>query len=169
MHIGTAERLGVDDLTGCGLHQRWSAEEDRALFLDDDGLITHRRHIRPTRGARTHDHSDLGETERTHARLVVEDAAEVLAIWKHLILQGQKCATRIHQVDAGQAILQGHFLRAKMLLYGDREIGAPFDRRIVGDNQHFLTLDPADAGDQTCTRCRTLIHQPDRAGAQRWR
>ena len=33
VHVGAAERLGIDDFAGRGLHQRRAAEEDRALFL----------------------------------------------------------------------------------------------------------------------------------------
>jgi hypothetical protein len=45
MDVRAAQRFRVDDFAGRGLHQRRAAEEDRALFLDDDGLVAHRRHV----------------------------------------------------------------------------------------------------------------------------
>ena len=41
--VAAAELLGGHLLAGRGLHQRRAAEEDRALVLDDDGLVAHRR------------------------------------------------------------------------------------------------------------------------------
>ena len=41
-----AELLGRDVLAGGGLHQRRTAEEDRAGAVDDDGLVAHRRDVR---------------------------------------------------------------------------------------------------------------------------
>src|SRR5258708_31815484 len=47
--------------------------------LDDDALVRHRRDIGAARRARAHDHGDLRNALRRHRRLVVEDAAEMLA------------------------------------------------------------------------------------------
>ena len=86
--------------------------------------------------------------ERGHARLVVEDAAEMFLVREHLVLQRQEGAAGIDQIDAGQAVFQRHFLRAQMLLHRHREIGAALDRGVVGDHHHFAAVDAADAGDQ---------------------
>ena len=64
VHIGPAQFLGRDDFAGGGLHQRRSAEKDRALALDDDALIRHRRHIGAAGGAGSHDDRDLRHAER---------------------------------------------------------------------------------------------------------
>ena len=45
MHVGTAEVFGRDDFTRGGFHQRRTAQKDRALVLDDDGLVAHGRHV----------------------------------------------------------------------------------------------------------------------------
>ena len=72
-----------------------------------------------------------------HARLVEEDAAEVIAIGEHLGLQRQERAAGVDEVDAGQAILQRDLLRADVLLDRDRIVGAALDRGVVGDDQHL--------------------------------
>ncbi len=59
MHVGTAEFFGADHFAGGGLHQRRATEEDRALFLDDDGLITHCRDIGAAGRAAAHHAGDL--------------------------------------------------------------------------------------------------------------
>ena len=81
------------------------------------------------------------------SRLVEEDAAEVLLVGKHLVLQRQKCAARIDQVDARQMILGRDLLRAQVLLDGHRIIGAALDRRIVGHDHALAAADAADTGD----------------------
>ena len=158
MHVGAAERFGIDHFAGRRLHQGRAAKEDRALFLDDDGLVAHGRHIGATGRAGAHDHGDLSDAERAHACLVVEDTPEVFAVREDLILQGQERAARIDQVDAGQAILERDFLGAQMLFHGHREIGAALDRCIVGDNDDFLATHPADAGNQAGAGRRAVVH-----------
>ena len=158
VHVGAAERFGVDDFAGRRLHQRRTAEEDRALFLDDDRLVAHRRHVRAAGRARAHDDRDLRNAERAHARLVVEDAAEVIAIRKHLVLQRQERTAGIDEVDAGQAVLERDLLRAQMLLHRDRKIRAALDRRVVGDDEHLDAVDAADAGDDAGARRLVLVH-----------
>ena len=71
----------------------------------------------------------------------------MIAIGKHLVLVRQVGAAAVHQVDAGQPVLQRDFLRAQMLLHGDRIVGAALHRRIVGDDHALAPRDPADAGD----------------------
>ncbi len=179
VHVGAAERFGVDDFAGRSLHQRRAAEEDRALFLDDDRLVAHRRHVGAAGRARAHDDGDLRNVERAHARLVVEDAAEVVAVGKHFVLQRQERAAGIDQVDARQAVLERDFLRAQMLLHRDRKVRAALDRRVVGDDDDFDAVDAADAGDdagagrlrrRTCRARRAAripgTASPDRAGAR---
>ena len=147
MDVGTAQLLGTDHFAGRRLHQRRAAQEDRALVLDDDGLVGHRRHVGAARRAGPHHRGDLGDALRRHARLVVEDAAEMLAVGEHLVLMRQIGAARIHQIEAGQPVLLGDLLRAEMLLDGYRVVGAALDRRVVGDHDALAPLDAADPGD----------------------
>ncbi len=88
MQVAATEFFGRDDLAGRGLHQRRAAEEDGALVADDHGLVTHRGYVGATGGARAEDRRDLRDPLRAHRRLVVEDAAEMLAIGEDLVLPG---------------------------------------------------------------------------------
>ena len=121
VHVAAAERLGVDDLAGRGLHQRRAAEEDRALVAHDDGLVAHRRHVGAAGRAGAHDHGDLRDAGRRQPRLVVEDAPEVLAVREDLVLQRQEGAAGVDEVDAGQAVLERDLLRAQVLLDRHRD------------------------------------------------
>ena len=151
VHVAAAEVFGAHHLTGGGLHQRRAAKKDRALVLDDDGLVAHRRYVRPAGRARTHHHCDLRDTGGTHLRLVVEDAAEVVAVREDLVLVRQVGAAAVHQVDAGQAVLARHFLRAQVLLHRQRVIGTALHGRVVADDHALDARDPADAGDNAGT------------------
>ena len=115
--------------------------------FDDDRLVRHRRHVRAAGRARAHHDGDLRDALGRHARLVEEDAAEVLAIGKDLGLQRQERAAGVDEVDARQPVLERDLLRAQVLLDGDRIVRAAFDRRVVGDDQHFAARHAADAGD----------------------
>ena len=158
VHVAAAELLGADDLADRRLHQRRPAEEDRALVLDDHGLVAHRRHVGAARRARAHHHRDLGDALGAHVGLVEEDPAEVLAVGKDLVLARQEGAAGIDQVDAGQAVLQRDLLRPQMLLDRHRVVGAALHRRIVGDDHAFLPRDPADAGDHPGGRGLAVVH-----------
>ena len=99
--------------------------------------------------------ADLGDAQRADMRrLVVEDAAEVLAVGKDLVLQRQEGAAGVDQVDAGQAVLQGDLLGPQVLLDRQRVVGAALDRGVVGDDHHLPAVDLADAGDHARRRHR---------------
>src|SRR5690606_24210319 len=99
------------------------------------------------RRARTHHHGDLGDALGRHVGLVVEDAAEMLAVGKDFILVGQVGAARVHQVNAGQAILLCNLLRPQVFLDGKRVVGAAFDGGVVADDHAFHAGDPAYGGE----------------------
>ena len=84
---------------------------------------------------------------RAHLRLVVEDAAEVVAVGKHLVLVRQVRPARVDQVDAGQPVLRGDLLRAQVLLHRHRIVGAALHGGVVRHHHDLLPRDPADAGD----------------------
>jgi GrpB-like predicted nucleotidyltransferase (UPF0157 family) len=158
VHVGAAQRLGIDHLAGRRLHQRRAAEEDRALFLDDDRLVAHRRHVGAAGGAAAHHHRDLRDVLRAHPRLVVEDPAEVLLVGEHLVLQRQEGAAGVDQVDARQPVLARDLLRAQVLLDRHREVGAALDRGVVGHHHHFLAQHPADAADHPGRGRGAVVH-----------
>ena len=145
--VGAAELLGGHVLAGRRLHERRAADEDRAGAAHDHRLVAHRGHVGAAGGARAHHDRDLRDARGRHARLVVEDAAEVVAVREHLVLQRQERAARVDEVDAGQAVLLGDLLRAQVLLHGQREVRAALDRGVVRHDHALLTLDDADAGD----------------------
>ena len=147
VHVGAAEILRRDHLAGRRLHQRRPAEEDRALVAHDDGLVRHRRHVGAAGGAGAHDHRDLRDARRRQRRLIVEDAAEMLAVGKDLGLVRQVGAAGIDEIDARQPVLARDLLRAQMLLHRHRIIGAALDRGVVADDHAFAPGDAADAGD----------------------
>ena len=155
--LGAAELLGRDVLAGRGLHQRRPAEEDRAGAPDDDGLVAHRRDVRPAGGARAHHERDLRDPGGRHPGLVVEDPAEVVAVREDLGLERQERAARIDEVDARQPVLERDLLRAQVLLDGHRVVGAALDRRVVGDDDAGRALDPADAGDDPGARRLVVV------------
>ena len=95
------------------------------MVADDDGFVGHRRHVGAAGGARAHHHRDLRDPQRRQVGLVVEDAAEVVAIGEHLVLVGQVGSARVDQVDAGQVILLRDLLRAQVLLHRDWKVGSP--------------------------------------------
>ena len=158
MQVAAAEILRGHHFAGRGLHQRRAAEEDRALVAHDHGLVAHRRHIRPARGARAEHGRDLRYAVGAEIGLVVEDATEVLTIREHLVLPRQKRTAGVHQVDARQPVLAGDLLGAQVFLDRDRVVGTAFDGGVVGHDHAFAARDAADAGDQTRARALVVIH-----------
>ena len=85
---------------------------------------------------------------RAHIRLVVKDAAKVVAVREHLVLVGQIGAAGVDQIDAGQVVLLRHFLRAQVFFDRHGVVGAAFDGGVVADNHAVHAADPANAGNQ---------------------
>ena len=158
MHVGAAQFLGRHHLAGRRLHQRRAAQEDRPLVLDDDRFVRHRRHIGAARGAGAHDDGDLRDAGGRQGGLVIEDAAEMLAVGEDLVLVRQVGAAGIHQIDAGQVVLAGDFLRAQVFLHRHRIIGAALDRGVVADHHAFDAGDAPDAGDDAGGRDVGVVH-----------
>ena len=137
VQVAAAEVLGADLLARRRLHQRRTAEEDRALVADDHALVAHRRNVGAAGGAAAHHAGDLGDALRAHLRLVEEDAAEMIAVGEDLGLVRQVRAAAVDQIDARQPVLLGDLLRAEVLLHRHRIISAAFDRRVVADDHHL--------------------------------
>ena len=92
--------------------------------------------------------------------LVVEDAAEVLAIREDVGLQRQVRAARVDQVDARQPVLGRDLLQPQVLLDRHREVGAALDGGVVGDDGDLATADDADAGDDPGAGRLAVVHVP---------
>ena len=173
VQVAAAEFFGGHHFAGRGLHQRRAAEEDRALVADDDRFVAHRGYVRAARGAGAEHRGDLRDALGAHRRLVVEDAAEMLAVGEDLVLARQERAARVDQVDAGQPVLPGDLLGAQMLLDRNRVVGAAFHGRVVGHDHAFAPGYPADADDHARARdirrrtCRRRQAAPPRAAGCR--
>src|SRR5690606_3022284 len=146
LYVAAAQVLGRDFLARGGLDQRRAPQEDRALVAHDDGLVAHGGHVGAPGGAGAHHHGQLGDVHRGHDGLVVEDAPEVVAVGKDLVLVGQVGAARVDQVDAGQVVLLGDFLGAQVVIDRQRVVGADVDRGVDADDHEFGAADPVDAG-----------------------
>ena len=166
VQLGSAQLLGRDLLAGGGLHERRAAEEDGAGALHDDGLVGHGRHVRAAGGAAPHHERHLGNAPRRQLGLVVEDAPEVLAVGKDLVLERQERAAGIHQVEAGQPVLEGDLLGAQVLLDRDRVVRPTLHRRVVGDDHAFDALDPTDAGHDPGPRRVAVVQAVGGVGTQ---
>ena len=145
--VGAAELFGGGDLAGGGSDEWWAAEEDGAGAADDDGFVAHGGDVGAAGGARAHDGGNLGDAEGAHARLVVEDAAEVVFIGKDVVLEWEEGAAGIDEVDAGEVVLFGDFLGAEVFFDGEGVVGAALDGGVVGDDDAGVAGDEADAGD----------------------
>ena len=93
------------DLARRGLHEWWSAEEDRSLLAHDHDLVGHRRDVRAAGGARPQYGGDLRDALGGHDRLVVEALAESAHVGEQLVLKREVAAAGVDEVDAGQPVL----------------------------------------------------------------
>src|SRR3546814_14273563 len=66
-------------------------------------------------------HGDLRNALGRHGGLVEEDAPEVIAVRKDLVLVGQIGPARIHQVNARQPIMLCDFLGPQVIIDGQRD------------------------------------------------
>ncbi len=89
----------------------------------------------------------------------------MLAVGEDVLLARQVGATGIHQIEAGQAILQGDGLGAQVLLHRQRIIGAALNRGVVGNDHALDALDAADAGHYPGRRYLFLINVEGCQGA----
>src|SRR3954469_18353613 len=73
---------------------------------------------------------------------------------ENLVLLRQERAAGIDHVDAGQIVLPGNILGAKMLLHRYRIVGAALDGRIVGDDDAFAPRYAPQPGERAWRRDR---------------
>ncbi len=93
-----------------------------------------------------------------HARLVVEDATEVVAVGKDLVLAREEGAAGVNEVETRQVVRQRDLLGAKVLLHRHRVVRAALDRRVVGDDHALATADATDAGDDARSGRLVVVH-----------
>ena len=158
VQVAAAEVLCGHHLAGRSLHQWRTAQEDRALVLDDDRLVGHCRDVGAAGGARAHHDCHLRDVGARQVGLVEEDATEVLAVREHLVLPGEERAARIHEVDARQVVVGRHLLGAQVLLDGHRVVGAALDGGVVGDDDALGPRHPSDARDDAGAGRVVVVH-----------
>ena len=134
VNLGSPKVFRADRLTCCCFNQRRPSEKNSPLVSDDDRFIRHRGHIGTAGCAGTHHNSNLRDASSRHIGLVEKTPAKVISIGEYLILQWQKGAPGIDQVNTWQTISLGYVLGAKVFLDSDRVIGSAFDGGIVGNN-----------------------------------
>ena len=164
MHVGASELLCRHVLPGRGLHERRPADEDRPRAPHDHGLVRHGGDIGAACSAGAHDDCDLGDAERRHARLVEEDAAEVVAIREDLGLEGKERTARVDEIDAGEAVLLGDLLCAEVLLHGQWEVGAAFHCGVVRNDDALAALDDPDPRDDARSGRGPVVQFPGGEG-----
>ena len=79
----------------------------------------------------------------------------MIAVGKHLILAWQMGAAAIDKIDTGQIVFLRDVLGAKMLLDGERIIGAALDGCVIGDDDTVLAANASNARYQS--RCRNGV------------
>ena len=158
VEIAAAEVFGADLLTCRGLHQRRAGEEDRALLADDDRLVAHRRDIGAARGAGAHDGGDLRDAGGGHVRLIVEDAAEMVAVGEDFVLVGEVRAAAVDKINARQVVLRGDVLRAQVFFDGERVVRPALHGGVVADDHAVHAADATDASNQAGTRRVVAVH-----------
>mmetsp|Transcript_36375 Transcript_36375/g.91400 ORF Transcript_36375/g.91400 Transcript_36375/m.91400 type:complete len:593 (-) Transcript_36375:82-1860(-) len=159
VQLRAAQLLRIHDLARGGAHQRRAAQEDGAVALHNHGLVGHCGDVGAASCAGPHDNRHLWDAEGGHLRLVVEDAAKVVAVREHLRLAREVGAARINHIDARQMALLSNLLQPQVLLDGDGVVGAALDGGVVGHHRHHLPLHPADPRHHTTRGHRLLTIQ----------
>src|SRR5262249_23242875 len=146
--------------------QRRPAKKDCALIAHNDRLIAHGRHVSSTRRTRTQNSSDLINTFTRHASLVVKDAPEMVAIGEHIRLKREERSAGIHEVKTRQAVLHCNFLRPQVLLHCDWEICTALHRSVICNKDGLMTLNHADARNETGAWRLIVVHAVSRERAE---
>ncbi len=100
VHGGAAELFGRIFLSDGGFDQRGPGEEEAAALGHED-VIGHNREIGAAGDAHAHDGGDLRDAHGGHARVVAEDAAEVVLVGEDVFLQRQKNAGGVDEIEGG--------------------------------------------------------------------
>ena len=155
MDLAAAQILGGNLLAGRGFDERRPGEEDRTLVANDDRFVRHCWNIGPASGATSHDNCNLANALRAHVRLIEEDAAEMLAVGKDLVLARQIGPAAVDEVDTRQFVLECDLLRPQVFLDRQRIIGTTLHGRVVRNDNAQFSSDLANSGNHS--GCRNVI------------
>ncbi len=123
-------------------------------------MVAHHRQISAAGHAHAHDGGDLRNPHGAHHRVIAKDAAEIVGIRKNILLQGQKNARGIDQVDGRDMVFNGDILRSDHFLGCDGEKCACFYCGIIRDNHHEAARHACEARNRAPRRrpAPFLIH-----------
>ena len=82
----------------------------------------------------------------------------MVLVREHPVLEGKEHAAGIHEVDAGEPVLQGDLLSPAVLEHGLGIIGSSLDRGVVGHDQDLSAVHPAHARDHAGARSLIVVH-----------
>ena len=146
VHFGAAQFFGGHFLADGGLHQGGACQKKSAA-VGHQNVIAHDGKIRAASHAHAHNRGYLRDAHGRHHCIVSKDAAEVVGVGENIFLQGQKNASRIHQIDRRDMVLDCHVLRADDFFGRHREKRSSFYCRVVGNDHHQPGVDAGQAGD----------------------
>src|SRR5262249_45564232 len=98
MHVRAPKLFCRDLLPGRSLDERGTDEKYRALIAHDDSFVAHCRDVRSPRSTRSQDGRYLVNSGARHARLVVENAAEMITVREDFGLQRKKGSAGVDKV-----------------------------------------------------------------------
>ena len=84
----------------------------------------------------------------------------MVAIRKDLVLQRQERTAGVDEVETRETVLLGDLLCAQMLLDREREVGAAFHSRVVGDDHALTAFDDSDPGHDSGRGCGGVVELP---------
>jgi hypothetical protein len=148
MHARAADGFGIDHLAGGAFDEIRASQAHEAGAFDHDDVIAERGKIGAARDARTHHGGNLRHTELApHKRIIVENSPAAILARKNAVLVRQVDARGVHQIDDGDAVAHGDFLRAQALGDGFGPPGAGLHGGVARDDDGVAAFDLADAGD----------------------
>ena len=167
VHLRAAQFLGRNSLPDGGLHQRRAGQKKPRAFRHQN-VVAHHRQISAAGDAHAHDGGDLRNAHRAHHRVIAKHAAEIVGIRENVLLQRQKNARGIDQIDRGNAVFDRDVLRADHFLRGHREKRPGFYGGVVRDDHHQPARDSRQAGNRARRRRAApfLIHFVSGVNAQ---
>ena len=113
-------------------------------------MVGHDGEIGAAGDAHAHDGGDLRDAHGGHARVVAEDAAEVVLVGEDVFLKRKEDTGGVDEIEGGEVVLHRDVLGAEDLLGGHGEEGAGLHGGVVGDDHAEAAGDATEAGDDAC-------------------
>eukprot|EP00760_Papus_ankaliazontas_P038847 PhM_4_TR9363/c0_g2_i1/m.14248 len=146
VHLGAAEFLVPDDLTGGHLHERRTAEVHLRLFLDHDDVVRQPRVVRAAGGAAA---ENDGYRRQARFRALRKHAEGVTAAVEDLVLLREVRTGGLNTRDNGQPILVADLEKAQPFDDAVLALSTPGDRGDIDGDAHLDAVHDTDARDHT--------------------